>query len=94
MTTVTEDNLLEAVKALRINLLTFDEDSANNPTELCSRIKEDHPMWKKGVTVEAVEKALKTIKDSEVPEYKAPDETYPLDLLWSGMAMKELDYEN
>lgn len=93
MTSVSEEQLLEAVKALRINLMTFDEISANNPKELVSRIKDDHPMWKKGVDEEAVSKALQKIKDAEIPEYVPPDHLYPLDLLWSGVAMSNLDYE-
>jgi len=93
MTTVSEEQLLEAVKALRITLMTFDEDSANNPKELTTRLKDDHPMWKKGIDVEAVSKALQKIKDAEIPEYVAPTELYPLELLWKGRALLELNLE-
>lgn len=94
MSAVSEEQLLEAVKALRITLLTFDEDAANNPKELLSRIKDDHPMWKKGLDEDGVSKALQKIKDAEIPEYVAPEATYPVELLWSGKAMKDLDIEH
>ena len=94
MTTVTEEQLLEAVKALRITLMTFDEDAANNSRELLSRIKDDHPMWKKGLDEDGVSKALQKMKDAEIPEYVAPEELYPVDLLWSGAAITVTEMEH
>ena len=93
MTTVSEEQLLDAVKSLRVTLMTFDEDAANNPKELASRIRDDHPMWKKGVDSESVSKALQTIKDAEIPEYVPPEALYPLETMWSGVPAPSLAHD-
>jgi len=94
MTAVSEDQLLAAVKALRVGLMTHDEDTANNPQELLSRLKDDHPMWKKGLDEPAVSAALKKIKDAEIPDYFAPPGLYLMDVMFSGRAMTELKVQD
>lgn len=95
MTTVSNEDLLTAVRNLRITLTSMgDEDTADSPSELCARIQDDHPMWKRGVTQDTVLNCLNTIKAGEIPPYVSPEETFPLDMVWTMKSSKDLLFES
>jgi hypothetical protein len=82
MTTATDEQLFEAVKSLRISLLGYDEDSANSPQTLASKIQDDHPLWSAlQVSEEAVRDIVQRIKDSDIPAYVPPEGLFSLDTL-------------
>jgi len=65
----TEAELTKAVQALRISLISYDPDSAEDAAVLASRIKDDHVAWKKGVDAQSVGAVLAKIIASEKPVY-------------------------
>jgi hypothetical protein len=87
-----EEKLVETVKAVRSTLQRLDSEKANDATEITQFMQDEaNHVAMKDVDEESVEKALEVVREQEKPLYVAPEGTYPIELLFSGIPLRNLE---